>query len=469
MQYQIGFETGPNTSFVERKLELEVQLKRKIKTWLCPPKKNIDWESDLEFHSKAVEGTCLWLPEHPHYQAWRLSQASEFAWLHGIQGCGKLTLVSFLVKNFQLEGVKMAYFFCGEGASLPAAFRISCLVHQMVSQDDSVFQALIPSYERTTCASVTTLLTAKTIFKHALKAFGNCFILIDALDECSDRVELIKALLDVIQEIPSGLKIFCSSRNEPDIESLLQGHSQVVDIPVSPASIRSDIAEVIADAMAKSVDLSEKLKRYPETRRCIIENLNHGAQGMFLLPKLMIEDLATKSTLEEFYEFLGDLPVDLRPYYMRILERMDQRWRPMAKRVFTWVASARRPLSLAELNEALCIDGDQYLSLELDIKSACGCLVTIEKEQVRLINNSVKRFLLDSEIFGQSPLYSCLFTPHPDEYLADVCTRYLFKGEYSRPAMPNQRFQFKNPNALREPVHFSTTHLFIGSVTAKHV
>jgi hypothetical protein len=93
----------------------------------------------------------------------------------------------------------------------------------MASQDDSFFQALRPKFERTTSISVTSLPTAKTIFKDALKTFGNCFILIDALDERLDRSELVKALLEAIQEIPSGLKIFCSSRNELDIEYLIEG------------------------------------------------------------------------------------------------------------------------------------------------------------------------------------------------------------------------------------------------------
>jgi hypothetical protein len=84
-----------------------------------------------------------------------------------------------------------------------------------------------------------------------------------------------------------------------------------VDIPVSPSSIKDDITETIENKVDTCPYLVKRSKSSPKTRRFIVESLRNGAQGMFLLPRLMIEELASRTTAGEIYAFLGDLPVDL--------------------------------------------------------------------------------------------------------------------------------------------------------------
>jgi len=49
--------------------------------------------------SQIAPGTCQWLLSHPIYENWFKSRCSELLLLHGIPGCGKSTLCSFVGSN----------------------------------------------------------------------------------------------------------------------------------------------------------------------------------------------------------------------------------------------------------------------------------------------------------------------------------------------------------------------------------
>jgi hypothetical protein len=153
---------------------------------------------------------------------------------------------------------------------------------------------------------------------------------------------------------------------------------------------------------------------------------------MFLLPKYMVEDLDSKGSIDEISAFLLHLPLSLHEYYLLLLKRINLRWRPMAKRVFTWVAWAKRPLSLPELKEILEIDGNEYPSLAMDAKAACGCFLSIEEDEIRLSHSSVKRFI-ESQTFRESSIFTEFVETDPNDRLAVAYTRYLFDAEYNKP------------------------------------
>jgi nucleoside-triphosphatase THEP1 len=391
------------------------------------------------------------LLENDNFQQWKNADNSSIAWLHGVQGCGKSTLVAFVINHLRKEDVKIAFLFCRQDASVSAAMRINCLTLQMLKADPEVLQALKPKYDKTVGASLTVLSTASMIFTEAVKSFGRCFIVIDALDECAfqERKGLVDALLETVKEVPTGVRILCSSRNEPDLEFTFRKSPMVVDLAITLDEIRGDIGKMVEMDIRKSLFLSMTLAAGPpDFEQYVIDRLRDGAQGMFLLPKYMVEDLDSKASVDEISRFLADLPLGLHEYYMGILQRMDQRWRPLAKRVLTWVAWAKRPLSVPELNEIFSTDGDQFPTLAAHIKGACGCLVVIEKDEITLSHSSVKRFLLESQMFRDSSLYREFVSGDPEDYLAECCTRYLFGGKYEKLPVRKDRFGGQAPDVL---------------------
>jgi hypothetical protein len=435
--------------FLEHNAEAHLKLKRKIKKWLRPPDtKSIPHKDLFAAKSAAIGGTCKWLLSHPDFQRWRVGEKSVLARLHGIHGCGKSTLVAYAINHLHSEGSRVAYLFCCQDAEVSAAILINCLTLQMIKHDSALLNVLKPIYEKTTGASLISLQTAAVVFKAALRAFGQCFIIVDALDECrlQDRQALVSILLESVTEIPFDLKIFCSSKNEPDLDQTILRHSRAIEIDITPDHISKDIEKMIRNNIDKTLFLYQRLQSAPpHYLGYVVDTLCNGAQGMFLLPKYMVEDLDSKGSIDEISAFLMDLPLGLHEYYLILLERMDPRWRRMAKRIFTWVVWTKRPLSLAELKEILEVDGNEYPNLAIDAKAACGCLLVIENEEIRLSHGSVKRFLVESQSFRESSIYTEFVEMYPNDHLATACTRYLFNGNYNKPARELNHFCGRRP------------------------
>jgi hypothetical protein len=161
---------------------------------------------------------------------------------------------------------------------------------------------------------------------------------------------------------------------------------------------------------------------------------------MFLLPQYMVEDLEKESEIHDIYNCLKNLPTSLDEYYMLILQRMDTRRQKLAGKVFTWTTGSKRPLSMNELSLALSLDGSTYVLLESEIKRACGCLLKIDNQQVRLSHSTVKQFLLESTMLRSSPLRPCFVDENAPGYISDICSRYIFSQDFPRPLLPEPRF-----------------------------
>ncbi len=112
--------------------------------------------------------------------------------------------------------------------------------------------------------------------------------------------------MEITHDVPTGMKIILVSRNEPDIRSVLERESIVVDIIND--DLRDDLGKFVKQSVEGSEALSQKLAGRVAIVNHIVSSLTSAANGMFLLPKYMVSDLETKSTLDEIYGFLEDLP-----------------------------------------------------------------------------------------------------------------------------------------------------------------
>ena len=122
----------------------------------------------------------------------------------------------------------------------------------------------------------------------------------DALDECSekqqhrDKTFFVKTLLQLAADVPFGVKIFCTGRDEAQLQHLVSGSkSKVVDIPVNEHRIKDDIrAMVKAEIEDLLPELAARLSQ-GDVQTFVVEELVASAKGMFLLPRMMVMDLAT--------------------------------------------------------------------------------------------------------------------------------------------------------------------------------
>ncbi|KAJ6586372.1 hypothetical protein DFH09DRAFT_844592, partial [Mycena vulgaris] len=134
---------------------------------------------------------------------------------------------------------------------------------------------------------------------------------------------------------------------------------------------------------------SPRLSRHVQTRPGLWEEIQnkiiHNVEGMFLLAKLHCESLVTKNTVKAVREALQHLPKDLTQTYDEAMERIDRQNdddKELAHFALTWVANAKRLLSVAELCEALAIeqestafDVDNIAEIHIVLSACAGLLI----------------------------------------------------------------------------------------------
>ncbi|KAJ7509748.1 hypothetical protein B0H11DRAFT_1960909, partial [Mycena galericulata] len=168
-------------------------------------------------------------------------------------------------------------------------------------------------------------------------------------------------------------------------------------------------------SLMQSSRLSMHARTRPELREEIERKIIGTVDGMFLLAKLHIDALATKSTVKAVREALENLPKDLERTYDEAMERIDRHNdedKKIAHSALTWVANAKRILSVAELREALAIepgskslDPDSRHEIDLILSVCAGLVVVDEKSSVfndtspvvRLVHYTTQRYLDSSQ------------------------------------------------------------------------
>jgi hypothetical protein len=116
----------------------------------------------------------------------------------------------------------------------------------------------------------------KRILTSILIAKGEVYIVVDALDECIEREELLLVLSEMADMKPQNLHILVTSRQERDI---LEGLETVVTGAISLEG--SKIDKDIAVHVHSQVVQHPKLKKWPDSVKSDIEEtLVAKAQGM---------------------------------------------------------------------------------------------------------------------------------------------------------------------------------------------
>ena len=163
--------------------------------------------------------------------------------------------------------------------------------------------------------------------------------------------------------------------------------------------------------------------------------------------ELQLQTIASKCTDDEILNALDRLPKDLPETFARLLdEKADEVAIRMRKRMFRWLAVAKRPLSLVELREAISLEPLQETwnsqTLVNNIRKViadCNHLVITddEMETVHFTHSSVKQYMC-------SPPEELRGTPFinlsdADAYAGAICITYLNFPEFERRITRSQK------------------------------
>jgi hypothetical protein len=178
----------------------------------------------------------------------------------------------------------VAYFYCDfreKDTQRPEAV-LGSIICQLCRQFDgipSVVENAFKNDELTTSPSYKEL---EGIFTALLALCHQATIVIDALDECLQRSNLLQLLADLTKLGPRNVRVLITSRREMDITKAFGALPQ---IPLLPEAVDSDIRRYlnnIADTQAPFATMKEPLKA------SIVSSLTEGSSGMYAFQLLSI-------------------------------------------------------------------------------------------------------------------------------------------------------------------------------------
>jgi Cdc6-like AAA superfamily ATPase len=234
--------------------------------------------------------TGAWFLESEQYAKWKTNTAS-FLWLYGIPGCGKTILSSTVLENvFQYcaddpgKGIAYFYFDFNDQDKQVPELMVRSLISQFSQQCDKVPETLETLFS--SCENKQrhpSLDDFLEVLQDIIQGFPRSYIILDALDECTNRDELMDILKSMVEWRLEKLHILVTSRQERDIESSLKDFvDEQSIICLQSKSVDKDIHTYIRQRLSHDKNL-EKWQKDHSIRQEIEEALIQGAHGMYVL------------------------------------------------------------------------------------------------------------------------------------------------------------------------------------------
>ncbi|KAL6721442.1 hypothetical protein ACLMJK_000545 [Lecanora helva] len=359
-------------------------------------------------------------------------------WVSGIPGAGKTFLFSSIVEEIKanIPDAHVIYFYCTYNDPSKTTFSdmVRSLIAQMLDFDSACLQYLYdtmissvrrhPGSTNTLCAEM-----IKSIALH----HEHLFIGIDGLDECdvSERKQVLSMVNSIVRssQDSGNVRFFLFSRMEKDIK---QGLSSTKQLEIQPHHLEKDIRDYL---LLRMRGLGRKFGLLVARQKSIIEQLAARSNGMFLLARLIMDNLIDQDCTEDLEIELADtvLPRGIDQAYARIVARMrkkdgkdcSRRW-DRAKRGLDALAVATRPLKVHELQGMLSIRlEDRSIAFEArkartPLEELLGPLIEIHRDRtVNFIHPTARDYLCQHH----SDYY--VNTSAANSGLALLCTSYL--------------------------------------------
>ena len=402
-------------------------------------------------HNKGsrVDGTCTWIKGHELYNSW-LSSDSQLLWLSGGPGKGKTMISIYLAQDLE-QSIKhsqntiLLQYFCDnkDERRNTATAILRGLIFQLLQARRHLFTHILPSYQiqKESLFSPSSFQTLWRIFETMLHdhALDRIYCVLDGLDECEENSLFI--ILDKFKELfkknlqgsrTFHLNLIIASRDVPNVISqLLLGFPRIRLDPDSDLEVNRDINRFIEVKVTElsifgqyPLQLSEHIKDVFRTR----------ARGTFLWVGIVANNLRNCSKTEVI-KYLDLFPTGLDEVYARILLQIERHRRENAAKILRWVAMSVRPLTLAELSVVIGTSDDpsiilfSHTEIAKDQISWCGSFLTITGDEVNLIHQSAKDYLLRKDIDSKPELeFFRVKEEIANLEIATKCFNYLQEG-----------------------------------------
>ncbi|KAL8418597.1 hypothetical protein RB594_001992 [Gaeumannomyces avenae] len=354
-------------------------------------------------------GTVDWILRHQDVISWIQSNAKNpFLLLQGGPGTGKSVLSARVLRSLQdsARSIVLSHF-CSYSPSATTRYEamVKSLLLGCVKTDHDLATHIYDEHVTAKQASIKQL---ENLLENAVEIVGDnnvVHIILDGMDECLVETQRkIFRLIDRLVTNGAACKVLASGRS-----SMVTLHAKLrkVASTVSLSEEKDCVGEAIRHFVTTALrNMHRKLSEVglpdqsvPELASRIVAK----ADGMFLWARLILNYLDANLFYNkaEFTQAIEAIPQELSLFYAKILSdvlsRCDPRSARRLKGIFGWIAFARRPLQISELQSALLFDTANEVAdrpVPSYVFEACGPLVERRKDStVRFIHISVKEYL----------------------------------------------------------------------------
>ncbi|KAK5713276.1 hypothetical protein LTR17_017691 [Elasticomyces elasticus] len=365
-------------------------IRSRLEKWLDPPDPTLNHRRSLKLRTPE---TGAWLLEGDKYNGWKVEMPS-FLWLYGSAGSGKTVLSSGIINDLQAYCKDdsqrfLAYFYYdfNDSAKRDPVNMIKSLLYQFLEQGVRIPQSLQSAYA--SCSNMRRSVSLDQLLDALHETIRFCpasYIVLDALDECTARVELLDMLQRIHSWNVSTLHIVATSRQDVDIE----GRMEKLTTIQGRICLKSDVVDPdIRTYVQTRLMHDEAFRRWHQASQgpAVLENieitLTKKAHGMFRWAACQLDVLADCWTSRRVREALNNLPATLNDTYARIIEQIDQSGHGEdALKILRWLVYSAEPLTTGQVMEVtgICLGTRPHFDAEEKIIDIEGDHVEDEED-----------------------------------------------------------------------------------------
>ncbi|KAI9869154.1 MAG: hypothetical protein M1813_002978 [Trichoglossum hirsutum] len=409
----------------------KMEQRKAVKHWISAIS-CADYHEELQKKRRKFPGTTRWVFKESAIQQWLYESEppNQPLWLRGIPGAGKTILFSSIVDEIKRnpDGTAVAFFYCKYND--PSKSKYVEVVRSLIGQLLECHPDCLPYlYEQATTSGEQHLSskgTIQSVIRTMTICCGRVFIGIDGLDECEppEREYILSLVHGLLDSSCTDLRILLTSCLEKDIERSLQS---AIILHIEPRHLESDLRSYVE---ARTLELSEKFEFDLEQSQNISTNVTRQLKGMFLLARLIMDNLLDQDNKEDVEQEVDILPSGITEAYGRILIRLKKIKNPKSqqrsKLILGMITAAKRPLLIHEIQGAMSIRlEDRSIEFEnrrlrTHIKELCGPLVDVDSSGAVVLVHPTARAFLEQKHSG-----NFINSLEAESDMARLCMEYL--------------------------------------------
>ena len=233
-------------------------------------------------------GTGSWYLQSEAFDRW-FREPCSISWLWGIPGCGKTVLSTTIIErltdlcsNDQDHALAYFYFAFDDQAFQKVEGLVRSLVAQLCSQCTSIQYCVESLYSKQRSQPIPpTDDELRNMLRQLFGCFNQVFIVLDALDECIERHDLVLLLEEMATWQESKLHLLSTSRKEFELEKCMKLLTEEADrLGIQGAPVDNDISSYVYGRLRTDRRLNRWHKSGLEGE--IVSTLTSKARGMYV-------------------------------------------------------------------------------------------------------------------------------------------------------------------------------------------